>query len=540
MDKKVILSGIIVVVLLSLFYASYAPHSSFPTGLAVGGQSRYAQLKACVDGGQELNACRLAVGVLSEAGVGSDAGGGNQAGENCPSEEKLALIRKLWPAEQAKLAAEINKEFATRKFEGVYTGTYYLQGQVQSLFNMAVRCNEADILSKIYQLLLIPSQYLETTNSYYFLYPEIKVDGRMAPLKEPAQMWTYDWSSGSETVPYEPMLEVSQGVYILTQALRVAAEAKERTPEMRTHIDTYANIIRDSFIRRWVLADDEDDILQFNRYGVFTRRGWSCNEGKFNHAKYIDHLLHRRFGTTQLEHKYNNDVSCNAVVDFDLWIIATVAEFLGANAADPVAVPLAEQDRRALVEYMATATDLLRDRLSQLQLTDFEGNPVIGLDFDRGMYADYKSESEFAYTGYEGAAFPTENNKNHPPGHGWDTSHGGPRFFQVYQSLLHNKQVYQQTFPDESILAGFARQFLYGTFNKNMDRPLFANFVDGTNGWYRVFLNERSGFPPWSGGRAVIRGGYGEFVQYEPKIGIVMERLWELMEPLILVKSSSP
>src|SRR3989344_8936887 len=76
-EKRVIVVSVVLALLLGLFYVNY--NLNLPTGLAVdGGQSRYDQLKACVIGGQQLNACRLALGVSTQEEF--DAGGNRAVG----------------------------------------------------------------------------------------------------------------------------------------------------------------------------------------------------------------------------------------------------------------------------------------------------------------------------------------------------------------------------------------------------------------------------------------------------------------------------
>ena len=79
-------------------------------------------------------------------------------------------------------------------------------------------------------------------------------------------------------------------------------------------------------------------------------------------------------------------------------------------------------------------------------------------------------------------------------------------------------------------MTGLANQFIYGSFNKDLVYPKFSNFMDGTNGWYRVgYHNTGFGYAPYDLSVSAITGGYGFWSEYNTDTTTVMTRLWDMI-----------
>lgn len=130
---------------------------------------------------------------------------------------------------------------------------------------------------------------------------------------------------------------------------------------------------------------------------------------------------------------------------------------------------------------------------------------------------------------------PLEKNLRKPSGRrfnvGWDISHAG-RFVHVFNTLYKNREVTGTGFPDRKFMEELTNQFLYGVFNGDFKKPLFTNFMDGTNGWYRVGYNGRLGYgySPWSMSFAALTGGYAFWMEYNNDI----ERLYYALLKMII------
>ena len=177
--------------------------------------------------------------------------------------------------------------------------------------------------------------------------------------------------------------------------------------------------------------------------------------------------------------------------DWDLWIIATAAEMLGANANNPDLVPLNERELAQLKKIVEVGVKLFKTKQTIYQDTrDFEGKQVASASYFSGVYDDH---ADMQYAGYQGTAFPTLADKKAPKGGSWDISH----FYQVpvlMRSLYDNKNATGLTYPDAMDIQQLINQYLYRVFHGDFNRPLFRNFFDGNDGWYKVGQN--AGHPP--------------------------------------------
>jgi hypothetical protein len=76
---------------------------------------------------------------------------------------------------------------------------------------------------------------------------------------------------------------------------------------------------------------------------------------------------------------------------------------------------------------------------------------------------------------------------------GWDISHA-TRYVEVFESLYRRRELLGTQFPDSNVMTSLANQLAYAIFNGDFEKPLFANFFDGTNGWFRINHSGREGF----------------------------------------------
>ena len=203
-----------------------------------------------------------------------------------------------------------------------------------------------------------------------------------------------------------------------------------------------------------------------------------------------------------------------------MFVLSSTVKLLAANMQDSVLVPMSLQERKNFLDFVSMGTHLLKSRLTKSRLTDFSGRPVQGLNFDAGAWSDH---ADYAYAGYVGDSYPGSEDKRAVEHVGWDISHAR-RFVDVFDTLYDNRAVTGQTFPDDVVMKGLADQLAYGVFNRDFDRPLFTNFMDGTNGWYRVGYAMRKdfGYAPFMNSPAVPEGGFGFWSRFEPDIRRIM------------------
>jgi hypothetical protein len=290
----------------------------------------------------------------------------------------------------------------------------------------------------------------------------------------------------------------------------------DRTTNMNNFLTTYVPVMLTDHLDRWINGPAE-----FN-----TNWPGSCDlpGGLITHKARLTALLNQSYP--------NNFSYCNAVIDTDMWMIACAAELLVANDKDPVAVPMDVPFKAGVVDYVDVGTDLLESRLTTSDLTDFDRrSPVAGLNFDLGKWTDHP---DYQFAGYEGETAPVApGDVSKVANVGWDVSHAN-RFSHVFNSLHTALGVTGQTFPDPNTLLGLSNQLMLGAFTKNLHKPQFTNYMDGTNGWYRA-----PRFGPFGISRNLFEHQYGDWSTFNGRVSAVMNVLWQMLDSMTYVTDAS-
>jgi len=479
--------------------------------------SRYQQLKTCLEQGGTLTACRLASTISLEEYQRSNLPGVQENpldGAKQRREAYKQMIKTIWRNKKDYLAQYIHRDLsAPQTTEYVL---YNLQGYTNNILEYAGQEKDLEILDELASLYLLTYNYLELKEEYSYYYLPGQPRIAVLPLSPPAKMWLYYPPEAPEGL--EDILANAQFLFVIGEALNVflALPEQERTPVIHQFIEKFAPVLKDHYTR-WVFAPQ----------GMFQVTGWGCTVGMFNANDFLEKKMHREFVS-----RSNNPIGyCNHITDTDTWILTGTVQLLAANAKNPALVPLEQQEKERFLGYVDLGSRTLQSRLTPSSLTDFNNHPVQGLNFDLGGSDDHP---DYAYTAYTGEAFPTEANKGYARNRGWDISHG-TRFVPVFNTLHQNRMVTNQQFPDERVMQGLTNQLLYGVFNKNLERPLFTNFMDGTNGWYRVNYHagvSQDGHPPSDLSLAIFRGHYGIWSRFNKD----MEKVLGAFERIVQAK----
>jgi hypothetical protein len=260
--------------------------------------------------------------------------------------------------------------------------------------------------------------------------------------------------------------------------------------------------------QRWLTVDS-----------TFQVKAWGCNPGSYNHLEFLQMKLQNALGE---QREY-----CNSVTAHDMWIIAGVAELLGANFKNPSLVRLTSFNKQIFLEHIKVGSELISNRLitNESNLTNFEGENVLGLIFEPHALPNKDS---YLYAG--------NTNPDCPPSESlvtsisWDISHAR-RWVHVFESLYSNRNVSAQSFPSKFVMQKISNQFLYGVFNKDFTMPLFSNYFDGKNGWYRFGYKNRVGwgYAPYDLSISAITGGYCFWSKYNSDFDLLRNSLWQMI-----------
>lgn len=201
-----------------------------------------------------------------------------------------------------------------------------------------------------------------------------------------------------------------------------------------------------------------------------------------------DHILRPNF-TERLRAETNPSSASykkQIMIADEIEDVATAAEVLGAWSDDPKLVAIADADVSQLKELVKVGVE--RFKLSRTLTKDADGR--FAASYFNG---DYDWHEDMEYAGYTGESFPTPAQKAKPHGASWDISHFSliPMFFR---SLNDTKQATGVDFPQKSDLEAFCNQFAFHVFDSDIKKPLFRNFFDGSDGWYRVNYSGRANY----------------------------------------------
>jgi hypothetical protein len=176
----------------------------------------------------------------------------------------------------------------------------------------------------------------------------------------------------------------------------------------------------------------------------------------------------------------------SAVSDIDLWWLSTAAELLGAHANDRELVPLEDAEVAKLQRAISTGVRFLQsERTLEPQTKDFAGRVVGSATYFDG---DDATDADMLYSAVGGAAFPSPADRRGLPKVSWDSSHIY-RLAICLRALYENRKALNSSFPQFSDLQLVVNQYVYKVFNGDFTKPLFTNYFDGTDGWFRVNYN---------------------------------------------------
>lgn len=125
------------------------------------------------------------------------------------------------------------------------------------------------------------------------------------------------------------------------------------------------------------------------------------------------------------------------------------------------------------------------------------------------------------------------------PDVGWDVSHArrlvpALATFERNRANLHKVFGYSNgRFDPAALKRAFADQVATKIWNHDSLYPLFSNYWDGSNGWYRVGYENgtgecQAGAPPYDLGWSIPTGGYLEWSDVNPTLRALGERLYAL------------
>jgi len=392
---------------------------------------------------------------------------------------------------------------------------YTTQLKTANLLIWAHQQTNVEILNELAELYLQAFPFAKSRNQMNFYYASENGRKRITTAKvaPPMRAWIPKSSDG-EHLP-ESVLDSAQFLYALVRLARA-----QLTNGMNADFAVPAQELALSHIYRWVSTSD-------TLPGSFQRRGWGCSKGSYSHAEHVANLKNRAYGSDLLPRARIKKAPryCNAVLDSDLFISAIVGELLLIEEMPSWSNKMDQEIKTLLEKHLSESLKLISSRMSKTILKTSGYGDKVGLLFDKGVWDDYP---DYRWSNYTGSAYPgwsnernKKNNISESPaaGVGWDISHAR-RFVQFLDTLDALIVAKINTHFANNDLSRVALQIIGATWNGSTSEPKFANYVDGTNGWYRVNYSQRPGYgiEPFGFDDDIIASGYGNWSSFDPLI----------------------
>jgi hypothetical protein len=426
-----------------------------------------------------------------------------------------ADVLAAFSAQQTTLEALVNPS-APASF--TTNDLYNLQLQTAPVLRYATYYRDIALVERLARLYDRAWPFLRAEHRYMYFYlcrngscPR-QTDVAIAP----ARMWTNAPLAGS-AARYELLLDSSQFAYPITRIVSFVSglPPAQRTPPLVAFVKRWVPFLSTDHFARRVLGRPGEP-------GIYQRAGWGCGHGNFTLLQHLENVSAEKYGTSALPAASAKSY-CNTLTDEDLWNIAGVAELLMAAKADPVLVNVPAATLTGLTRFFRLGDSLMARRTKATALVSASGAPTSGRLFQAGDYDDhpdhqYAGDTGPTFPGWKVAGQPAARRPRPANGTGWDPSHGR-RLVNVLDTLRRATTPLNTSWPSRADMVGFARQVAWG-FGRKLPNgsTRFTNYMDGTNGWYRVNYSNRPGFgyAPYAMSEAVPSSGYGVWGAYEP------------------------
>ena len=408
---------------------------------------------------------------------------------------------------------------------------YLLAAQSEAFLEAAIVCEEVDLFEDLLASYLEASRGMrQQTHVFAKNLPHSSlVKFARRPLSKPARMWVVfnkdkraDDPDYHVRVPVEPHLASAKMMYLAARAISFIAQRSpaERTPLMMEFVDEYWNTAIEGHLERWILT---------HPHGFAPIKFCHGEEVRYSLADYVENLADRAFPTTP---SY-----CNALRDSDLIVVTGLTEALTAHAHARTLAPITAERRAEFAQFLRRSVDLIRSRLSATRLETHAGRRARGVLIDLGTMDDH---SDFACAGFEGddprwgACVPAANV-------GWDLNHS-KSLLTLARSLYDNRRALRSVgarmrWPKRRFFRHLGNQVAYAVFNGSMEKPRFANFMDGSNGWYRS--TDNGGYCPSCRSDAYFNGGWSRLANSNADLKRLNHRLIEILHTAYVDRGSA-
>lgn len=409
--------------------------------------------------------------------------------QGLPSEEaRWQAIGRIWAEQSAALRADVAASLAARVL--LPSDSLAL---IADVTRMAVVRRRSALAADALSIWSTTLASFGARRSVQIFYPTPTLRQGEVELDRAYPMWAT--SDGAESLLHSAVF--------LADALEIAGSIASVPPADRSTIE--------SEFARGTFALARSHYLRWS-FGpkMWQVRGWGCDASGLDILEFARQRRERSLGNGQ--HAY-----CQAPTDLDVLIGIGIAHLLAANARDPRIAPIEADERRSLESVGHALYDLFASRLA------WHGDRV---DFDPGAWIEHP---EWRYAGDDREHLPSGPPRHDPSG-AWDISHGA-RLLRLFEVLGQHPDFSTSGTEWRRALEGLSHQFRVRVLAGSPDLPMFRNYLDGTNGWYRVDYESRNGtgYPPHGLSRAFLATRWAGLAARDRDLERAVAGIWRML-----------
>ena len=407
---------------------------------------------------------------------------------------------RIWKSASIDLKTGAKRQIAENGISPIVDA---IQGRTHDLTREAIRRRRTSLSDDLLELWTMPLAALVSRDAVraYYVTPGERI-GQVS-FDRPYEMWV--GSDGVETTLYAA-LYLAGAMDLFAEIARQPAPARS---EAETNFARRTAQIALSHYQRWA----------FDAPGIWQLYGWGCRATGLKLPEFTEKRLNRTFANAAGPY-------CDAPTDLDLVIAIGIVDLLAGSAAAPELVAIAPDEHQRLIELVRLQARFIASRFVRREASDRQGRVVPTVDFDPATWALHP---DFAYAGDESDSFP---DRVPPPkdGVGWDFSHGA-RIAWMLETFSAHAEIVGPDVDWAKLQDRFARQIAYRVVDGDPDLPRFRNYLDGSNGWYRVNYSDRArtGTRPYGLSRAYFSMPWARLSAHAPLLMRIASGAWRLI-----------
>jgi hypothetical protein len=376
-----------------------------------------------------------------------------------------------------------------------------IQGRTSDLLREAISQGQNDLARSLLRLWRtgLDALRLRDTVKIYYATPDQRLSE--VTLSHPSEMWV--GPNGIETVLYA-------AIYLAGATDIVAAIAKLPASQRAGELTEFARRVADaslSHYNRWAFGPPK----------MWQVRGWGCDGSGMDLVEFTTRRINGSLTSNRVAY-------CAAPTDLDMLLAIGLANLLTAATLAPELVDIEPADKNRLLSVLRLLDRFLVSHITFSTVQDVGGGLVETADLDPGAWAAHPDQ---AFSGEESSTFPTVRPPLNPHV-SWDFSHGA-RIGWLALTLADSYQLLDGKSDWKRVVRGVAHEIGQKVLDRSAAIPLFRNYLDGSNGWYRVDLDQGRGIPPYGLSRAFLSMPWARLAPHDFRLKKAAVNMWRIL-----------